>query len=424
MASDPDQPNAQFSYQPEAETAFTYAPDAKPIEASDAETPEEDIDELVGEIKPWSEVEVSLDGWQYRVWDKWLNGDRDTAEILLDVIHQYDPTATLTEEHSKTHPESPDTVYVYRFSLYGSPDGVMDAITDIEAVFLELENYKVISGDASAIVKYPDGKEELVEVPTKGGTDIDDALDYVVQEFNKSLGSKGEQEEVFGRERKEGVTCSTCHHTFPTSEAYSRHLNEAGWCVMKTCPYCSFEYSAIEDINEHMKIEHPYYNTPSSTEGFFREEEDTWTPGYQAVPKALKGEPSMSVPEVQSPPDWGKIKKDVDTYGEEMAKLVETLVKIGDDPTGTPEAIGKSAKVAEDRIKDIVDWASDMTDKVNEQEELGGDTDYVTDGLQKILEHGSRLEMLLINTNEGAKQIEKSPLPEPEPIVEPELPVV
>lgn len=60
MASDPDQPNAQFSYQPEAETAFTYAPDAKPIEASDAETPEEDIDELVGEIKPWSEVEVSL----------------------------------------------------------------------------------------------------------------------------------------------------------------------------------------------------------------------------------------------------------------------------------------------------------------------------------------------------------------------------
>jgi hypothetical protein len=163
------------------------------------------------------------------------------------------------------------------------------------------------------------------------------------------------------------------------------------------------EETSIEDLEEQIELLSQQLGKP-------------WTPGYQAVPKALKSEP---LGEPEAPTDWGRIKKDTNTYGKEMVGLIETLGKIGEDPTVTPEAIEKSSKVAQDRVKDIVDWASDVADKVSEEDVLDVQEEAVMDGLQKIIEHGNRIEMLLIGTNEEAKQTAESPLPEPE-LPEPE----
>lgn len=349
MANDPNQPNAQFG----------YTPDQAPIEE-----PEEDvegmIDETVGEIKPWSEVELALDGWQYRVWDKWLGNEEKTADLLLNQLQQFDPTATMMKEQSKTHPESPDTVYVYRFSLFGNPDGVLDAVTDIQESFLALENYKVIAGAASAIITYADGSNELLEVPTKGGTDIDEALRYVLDAFNKSLGSKGEEGESEDIERQ------------------------------------------IAELQNEMG-------------------QKPWTPSYQSVPKALHDTPAPMegpIEELEPVPEFGRIREKSRTYAEEMANLIETLIKVTNDPTTTPEAVEQASKVAEDRVDDIVKWAEEQVKKL--EDGIDPEADEVLDSLQKILEHGSRIQMLLIGTKEGAKKTGETPLPEPvEPAVEP-----
>lgn len=175
-----------------SDAQYGYSPQPEPTEP-----PEEDvetlIDETVGEIAPWQEIEIVLEGWEYRVWDKWLNGDAHTAELLLDVLRQYDPTATMAPEKSKTEPQSPDTVYAYHFTLYGSPDGVMDAVTAINAAFLALENYKVVAGKAYVLVTFVNGKQGIIETPTKGGTDIDEALSWAVDEFGKKMGAKTEE---------------------------------------------------------------------------------------------------------------------------------------------------------------------------------------------------------------------------------------
>ena len=100
-------------------------------EATEPQTDVEKAKDLVGEIKTWSTMDIALDGWEYRIWEKWIGSDVKTAKLLLDNLQQWSPEATMSFERSKTMPDSPDIVVVYRFSLYGAPDDVMEAITSI-----------------------------------------------------------------------------------------------------------------------------------------------------------------------------------------------------------------------------------------------------------------------------------------------------
>jgi len=113
------------------------------------------------------------------------------------------------------------------------------------------------------------------------------------------------------------------------------------------------------------------------------------------------------MPEPEPQPDWGRWKKDVDTYSTEMSNLIDTVLKIGDDPTGTPEAIEKTGKVAADRMKEIVDWATELLEKVTKQMETsldaGPDPEYIIDSLQNMIDYGNRFHMLLIQSQEKAK---------------------
>src|SRR5271169_148920 len=44
--------------------------------------PETDVEKaksLVGEIKTWTTMDIALDGWTYRIWEKWIKSDVKTA---------------------------------------------------------------------------------------------------------------------------------------------------------------------------------------------------------------------------------------------------------------------------------------------------------------------------------------------------------
>jgi hypothetical protein len=348
---------------------------------------------------------------------------------------------------AQSHPDSPDPYsWVFRFGLYGDPGKVTEAIEKIDGQLLSMaSNWKVVPGTAKAIVTRTDGSEEAVELPSDMMSSDLSTTAYRLLDLVQTGGVKGDP-------TTESSTSELRQITSPDSEEYcSRHkkvgaehtdeeveddlLNAKGEQETHMGVYPASPYNQVRHPGRQEDC--PICMGDERSEGALNEEEGVtsedlerqieelsrqlgkpWTPGYQAVPKALKeGEPNIVEPE--APTDWGRIKKDTDTYGSEMVSLIETLTKIGEDPTVTPEAIEKSSKVAQDRVKDIVDWASDVADKVSEEDVLDVQEEAVMDGLQKIIEHGNRIEMLLIGTNEEAKQTAESPLPEPE-LPEPE----
>lgn len=150
----------------------------------------EQVSEMVGVVKPWEKVDLYLDNWEYRVWEGWIGGSGpeadQKAEVLQDVLHQFDNNATMTKGPSKSDPNA--TTYSFKFSLGGNPDGIVDAVTKINEAFLALDNYKVLSGKLYAIVYYADGEENVMDLTpqlrdTKGqpkGVDINDAVEMAL----------------------------------------------------------------------------------------------------------------------------------------------------------------------------------------------------------------------------------------------------
>lgn len=157
---------------------------------SEPEDDTEQVSEMVGIVKPWEKVDLYLDNWEYRVWEGWIGGSGpeadQKAEVLQDVLHQFDNNATMTKGPSKSDPNA--ITYSFKFSLGGNPDGIVDAVTKINEAFLALDNYKVISGKLYAIVYYADGEENTMDLTpqlrdSKGqpkGVDINDAVEMTL----------------------------------------------------------------------------------------------------------------------------------------------------------------------------------------------------------------------------------------------------
>jgi rubrerythrin len=307
-----------------------------PQEPSVEEDPTETVTEMTGEIAPWSSMDIALEGWSYRIWDKWINKDEKVANVLLDVLRQYDPTATMTVEKSQTVPDSPDNVYVYRFSLYGSPDGLMEAITAIEETFIgATENYKVIAGQPKVILTYADGHDELAEVPSTAGADIDEALRLAIDAAYKRVGAKTEEEGVitvnpldFG-----GINfnsyCNYCEKDFSSSSDLRKHMGSDEFFdeidnYRKSHPTeddSSTPTSSSNTISQVYKIVCPSCGAPIDATkndgqceycgGNYRikGEEETWHPDYQAIPKATIGD-------------------GVDEHIENVIKLIDEILKL------------------------------------------------------------------------------------------------
>lgn len=394
-------------------TGFTYAPGQEPIGTVGED---EDMEgQLVSDepmppskAPPYDSIDIALDGWTYRLWREWLGKDdadqRKNSDLFLDILTQYDPSATALLEVSKSHESSEDPYsWVFRFGLYGDPGKVTEAVEKIDGSLLKIaQNWKVIPGSAKAIVtRIDEGGDELIELPRDMiAADLSTTV-YRLLDLVQTGGVKAE----------------------PTTESSVSELRQIS--SPDSAEYCSRHQKTGEEHSQE-EVDEDIWNTKGEERDIesqiakLEEELQAWTPGYQAVPKALKSAP-IEEPMIEEPPvDFGHIKEEANTYAEEMSKLIETLIKLTEDPTATPEAVEKSSKVAKDRVKDIVGWAEKTVKKIEDDEGMDAEVDEVMDSLQKILEHGSRIQMLLIGTEEGAKQTAETPLAEPvEPTLEP-----
>jgi hypothetical protein len=179
----------------------------------------EQISEMVGVVKPWEKVDLYLDNWEYRVWEGWIGGrgaEADQkAEVLQDVLHQFDNNATMTKSPSKSDPNA--ITYSFKFSLGGNPDGIVDAVTKINEAFLALDNYKVISGKLYAIVYYADGEENTMDLTPQlrdargqpKGVDINDAVEMALDAVTEGHAPESQWE----RPR----VCPECNERLPNS---------------------------------------------------------------------------------------------------------------------------------------------------------------------------------------------------------------
>jgi hypothetical protein len=309
---------------------------------------------------------------------------KKNADLFLDILKKYDPSASSSVEKSKTHPGSS---WVFRFGLFGDPGKVTEAIESIDNQLLSIaEVWETQPGTAKALVTNMDNQEEAYELPKDLiSKDIATTM-YRLLDLVQTGGVKGSP-------TTESKTSELRQITSPDSAEFCSNHNKTG------AEHTDEERE--EDIlgakGEEGKLEEEIKK--------LEEELQAWTPGYQAVPKALKGEPEP-LPETEPQPQWGKLRRDVDTYSTEMSNLIDTVTSIGDDPTGTPEAIEKTAKVAEDRMGQIVDWAVDLLEKTTEETwiaDVDQDAEAVMAGLQKIIDFGNRFQMLLIQSQEKAK---------------------
>jgi DNA-directed RNA polymerase subunit M/transcription elongation factor TFIIS len=190
----------------------------------------EQISEMVGVVKPWEKVDLYLDNWEYRVWEGWIGrgpeGDQK-ADLLKDVLHQFDNNATVAKGPSKSDPNA--LTYSFKFSLGGNPDGVVDAITTINEAFLALDNYKVISGKLYAIVYYADGEENMMDLTPQlrdargqpKGIDINDAVQMALDAVTQG------------------------------------HAPESQWERPTVCPKCGEKMHSNDEIAQHYMDFHP-----------------------------------------------------------------------------------------------------------------------------------------------------------------------
>lgn len=204
----------------------------------------EQISQMVGVVTPWEKVDLYLDNWEYRVWEGWIgkgpDGDQK-ADLLKDVLKQFDNDATVVKGPSKSDPNA--MTYSFKFSLGGSPDGVVDAVTKINEAFLALDNYKVISGKMYAIVYYANGEENTMDLTPQlrgtrnepKGVDINDAVQMALDAVTKS------------------------------------HAPESQWQRPKTCPECGEQLpNSNDEIAQHYLDYHPN----ADVEKLFQEEEE------------------------------------------------------------------------------------------------------------------------------------------------------
>lgn len=396
MATDPNQP-MDYTYAPGQEPIGTEMPAKEPVQ--EPQPPSQSA--------PYDSIDVALDGWTYRMWREWLGKDdmeqRKNSDLILDIFQQYDPSATALLEVSDAHAGEEDPYsWVFRFGLYGDPGNVTEAIEKIDGTLLKMtNNWKVIPGRAQAIVTRQDGTEEIEELPR----------DMIAADLPTTM------YRLLDLVQTGGV------RAHPTTESSSSKLRQIS--SPDSAEYCSrHKKTGAEHTDEER--EEDVWNTKDEEgdiEGQIaklEEELQAWTPGYQSVPKALKDAPMTEPVEMEPPIDFGRIQEEASTYAEEMGNLIETLIKVTNDTTSTPEAVEQASKVAEDRVKAIVKWAEKAVKKIEDDEGMDTEVDEVMDSLQKILEHGSRIQMLLIGTKEGAKATAETPLPEPvEPALEP-----
>jgi hypothetical protein len=189
----------------------------------------EQISEMVGVVKPWEKVDLYLDNWEYRVWEGWMGGKGKMADkqadILQDVLHQFDNNATVTKGPSKSDPRA--LTYSFKFSLGGDPDGVVDAITKINEAFLALDNYKVISGKMYAIVYYADGQETTMDLTPQlrdargqpKGVDINDAVEMALDAITKGHAPESQWQRP--------TACPECGEKLsPSNEGIAQHYTE------------------------------------------------------------------------------------------------------------------------------------------------------------------------------------------------------
>ncbi len=157
VEKEPEDPLSPAGRDIEKPTEGLVEPDEEPTEEPTETTT----------VAPYDTIDVALDGWEYRSWRQWL-GEDDTeqkkkADLALDLMRQYDPSASAILEKSKEHP---DYSWVFRFGLYGDPGKVTEAIENLDEQLVGiLGNWEVQAGTAKALVKRMDGTEEAVEVP-------------------------------------------------------------------------------------------------------------------------------------------------------------------------------------------------------------------------------------------------------------------
>lgn len=121
---------------------------------------------------PYENTEIALDGWEYHVARQWL-GDPDfaakKAELLQEVLRQYDPSASATlADRSEEYKDSADPyTWIFRFGLYGDPEKVTKAIETIDDMFFDAAGtWEVKPGTAKAVVKRMDGTADNIQLPS------------------------------------------------------------------------------------------------------------------------------------------------------------------------------------------------------------------------------------------------------------------
>jgi len=158
VGREPEDPMSAAGRDIEKPTEGIIGPDEEPIEEPATEPTV---------TAPYDTIDVALDGWEYRSWRQWLGKDdaeqKKKADLALDLMRQYDPSASASLEKSE---KNPDYSWVFRFGLYGDPGKVTEAIENLDEQLVGiLGNWEVEMGTAKALVKRMDGTEEAIEVP-------------------------------------------------------------------------------------------------------------------------------------------------------------------------------------------------------------------------------------------------------------------
>jgi uncharacterized protein (UPF0335 family) len=158
VGREPEDPMSAAGRDIEKPTEGIIGPDEEPIEEPATEPTV---------TAPYDTIDVALDGWEYRSWRQWLGKDdaeqKKKADLALDLMRQYDPSASASLEKSE---KNPDYSWVFRFGLYGDPGKVTEAIENLDEQLVGiLGNWEVEMGTAKALVKRMDGTKEAIEVP-------------------------------------------------------------------------------------------------------------------------------------------------------------------------------------------------------------------------------------------------------------------
>jgi hypothetical protein len=370
---------------PRDQTVWDYIEPKEPESEPEPQEPEVSA--------PYDSIDVALDGWEYRLFTEWMGKDemeqKKNADLFLNILQEYDPSATANVEKSTKHPGSS---WVFRFGLFGDPANVTEAIEKVDNQLLGIaQTWETEPGTAKALVTKTDGTEEAYELPRDLISKDTATTLYRLIDLVQTGGVKGSPE-------TESKTSELRQITSPASGEYCTRHSKTG--------------------EEHTDEEREDDILGAKGEEVGMEEEikkledelQAWTPGYQAIPKAQmenEQEP-LPMPEPEPQPQWNKWRRDVETYQQEMSNLIDTVLNIGKDPMGTPEAIEKTSKVAEDRMEQIVDWAVDLLEKSTEEAwtaDVDQDAEAVMAGLQKIIDYGNRFQMLLIEAQEKAKSM-------------------